>query len=267
MSKLSKFKYNITVPEAAKLLTRLIDEDVSEDDIENLLSAHWIDGYFLCRCTIVKADFFLGDEQHEKNTDLGIYAVQTSEDVGICFTLPYPCGSVFIDGVVSAYALTDKEKSIYVLRDIETGQYLSRDSDSVFFNSLLIEVDSIYKLAKIANINEPAPESDIEIRHNRGCEGDKKYYPFFPQGWQEMPAQQTISTQANLETPSSALTIASLLEIVLDNKCRNLNQSSLILEVMERNAGIRGLSESGLQKIFAKANTLLTTARETAKAG
>lgn len=267
MSKLSKFKYNITVTEAAALLARLINEDVSEDDIEQLLAAHWIDGYYMCDCAIIKVEFFLSNEENEKQKELGIYLVEPSDEVGVCFGLPYPCGEVFLTGIKRAYALTDKYGSMYVLRDRETDQYLGSDADSVFFTNLVIEADSVYRLAEIANIDEPAPESCVEVRDNKWCDGEVKYYPFFPGGWQKTPAQQMISTQANLETPSSALTIASLLEIALNKDRKNLNQSSLITEILEKNPGIRGLSESGLQKIFSNANRILAEAKPVPKTG
>ncbi|MEB0129721.1 hypothetical protein [Pseudomonas sp. CCI2.4] len=221
MSKLSKFKYNITTAEASLLLARLISEDVSDTDIENLLTSHWIDGYYACQCTIVKVDFFIEGEQHKNYIDLGIYAVQITEDVGTCFGLPYPCGSVFLDGTKNVFALTDKDGALYVLRDTETGQYLSQDADSVFFTDLVIEADSVYKLAKLANTDEPAPEFDIELRPNKWCVGDEKYYPFFPDGWQSKSTLQVTAMQTNLEV--SPLRSSRTLLTLIAALCKGAN--------------------------------------------
>ncbi|MEA9979737.1 MULTISPECIES: hypothetical protein [unclassified Pseudomonas] len=214
MSKLWKFKYSLTIAEAAELLTRLIDEDVSEADIESLLLSHWINGHYSCHCAIVKTKFFLGAEEQEKQLKLENYMVEIDQVEGICFGLPYPCGEVLIDGAVNAFALADKNGGLYVLRDIDTDHYLGPASDQVFFHTLNIEADSIYKLAEIANINEPAPESDIDPAENKYCDHNQKLYALHPKGSQSRPAQQMMTTQANLDTPTPLRSSRTLLTLI-----------------------------------------------------
>jgi hypothetical protein len=67
-----------------------------------------------------------------------------------------------------------------------------------------------------------------------------------------------------VERPSLQLIIASLLDIVKDPKRAGHNQTSIISEIVERNPGVRGLSESSLSKAFALAKQIADDARPAA---
>ena len=52
MSKLSKFKSRISVDEAATLLSRLIGEEVSSEELEMIYTCGWLTASHTCHATI-----------------------------------------------------------------------------------------------------------------------------------------------------------------------------------------------------------------------
>lgn len=255
MSKLSKFLSHLSTSKAASLLSRLIGEEVNEDTIEHLALSGWLHGYYYCNCTLVKLEQLLDPDENSRQETIGNYIVKVTEPVqesGLCFGFSYPCGTVLMDGIRDTYALEDEAGALYAMRDNETGQYLAVTSDTSFFDDFVISPDSLYELAVLANLDSPAPNIDEKIpTKNIWCTGGTFYS--FGYGGGAGSVNQKAANTVERETPSSALTIAGLLDVVLDPKRKTYNQSSLISEILDRNEGIRGLSKSGLEKIFATA--------------
>lgn len=253
MSKLSKFSVHLSVSRASALLSRLINEVVTEDSIEHLALSGWLHGHYYCNCTLVKLERLLDDEENTKQELIGNYIVKVTDPVqesGLCLGFSYPCGTVLLDGISDTFALEDEAGALYAMRDNDTGHYLAVTSDVSFFEEYVITPNSVYELAVLANQDSPAPEIDEKTSaKNIWCAGGT-FYSFGYRTGAKSGGQHAV---AERDTPSSALAIAGLLDVVLDPKRKSYNQSSLISEILDRNDGVRGLSKSGLEKIFAAA--------------
>lgn len=145
MSKLSKFKYRISTSEAEDLLSRLIEEDVTSDDLETMYRNEWITASYDCSATLVKLRQMLEPEQHAKQVAVGRYYMEAEDDCGICVSYNLPLDEVDI-GHGRAYVLRDEDGGYYAIRDNSTKEYICED-DRPFFEDALIEPQEIYELS------------------------------------------------------------------------------------------------------------------------
>ncbi|WP_256825438.1 hypothetical protein [Pseudomonas juntendi] len=257
MSKLHKFKPGITASEAAELLSRLIDEQVGEDDIWRLFFDGHLDGFIDCNATIVRTKPLLDPENHKRQVHQGRYIMTTEEDIEFCFGAHLPCFTIEIDGNISATALSDKQGNIYALRCNETREFLNYYDDDQTHINQKFDPAEIYLLAEKANNNEPATVT-TKNRVNKWCPFGGEYLTYPPED--EINLKPASNRMAMKEPQSRTVILGALLEVTLSDK-RKHNQSSLISAILEKHGGIRGLSESGMQKVFAEANGALHRAK------
>lgn len=261
MSKLSKFKYGLTPVEAAKLLARLIGEDVSTEDLESLHANDWLNIKGQCRATIVKLKPALDNEEHAILARQGKYLMTEDENCGLCLEISLPMDMIDIVGSGRSFVLRDSSGCFYALRDQETDLYLNDMSDNLpYFDECLIEPSDIFKIAAKANNDDPLEPAKNEIKINNSCIADISLYNFTPDDDQPK-VKHSLNTELSKQPPSRLITVAALLEITTQDR-RKHTQASLISEILEKNAGIRGLSQSGMEKYFAEAKGALTEARK-----
>lgn len=264
MSKLSKYRSAVRIPDAAKMLSRLIDEEVTEDKIEELFNSGWLIGHYQCNASIVRLRLMLESDLHEDQAAIGNYFVEdTDEEIGSCFAIHYPVFEVLLHGRFRILALKDAEGSIYGVKDRSTGVFIGTYEDDELLKDIFLEPDSILAFAKHANNDDPPPSEPPIVQHleisNKWCLSDRELFPFHATdlgGKTSLPEIIPVT-----ERPSSQLIIASLLDIVKEPKRTNYNQTSIISEIVERNPGIRGLSESSLSKAFALAKQVAEDAK------
>ncbi|MHA7113442.1 hypothetical protein ACX0KM_04540 [Pseudomonas promysalinigenes] len=261
MSKLSKFKSRISVDEAATLLSRLIGEEVSSEELEMIYTCGWLTASHNCHATIVKLTPALDPEQHAIQAAWGRYHMIEGEDFGICFSVNLPLDQVDIVGRGRVYTLRDEEGNFYALRDIQSNQYLGdMNDDFMYFEDGGIAPSDIYELAEKANNDKPAPKENLKIMENTDCLCSVKLYNFPPNESEHRVSRMPVDSKPVTEPPSLVLAVAALVEIVTDEKGKRHNQASLIDEILDR-FDLRGLSKSNLEKMFSQANRKLTEAR------
>lgn len=260
MSKLSKFKYRISPKEAATLLSRLIEEEVTENDLSMMYGSGWITAKVNCFATLVKLSPLLDEEEHARQVELGRYFMKPESDCGLCLGFDIPADQVDLEGG-RAFVLRDKEGGFYALRDQATDTYLNDLHDNMpYFEDSSILPSEIYALAKMANSDDPVDEPEAKVRLNEDCVSNVPLYNFPPGDDRPIKPAPVIMMQQVQEAPSFALAVAALVEIATNGDTRNRNQSSLIDEILD-NYDLRGLSKSNLEKMFSQANRKLTEAK------
>ncbi|WP_223616440.1 hypothetical protein [Pseudomonas sp. BF-B-30] len=266
MSKLSKYRTAIRPSEAAQMLSRLIDEEVAEEEILELFNSGWIIGHYQCDASIIRLKLMLEPDLHEEQIAIGDYFVEsTDHTVGTCLGIHYPSFEVLLYGRLRILALKDNEGSIYGIKDKSTGMFLGSSEEDGLLEDVMLDTESILEFARHANNDEAPPELRPHyecIRRNEYCFSDRDLYPFHGNNSEQRMAQTKIMPA--VERPSLQLIIASLLDIVKDPKRAGHNQTSIISEIVERNPGVRGLSESSLSKAFALAKQIADDARPAA---
>lgn len=261
MSKLSKFKSSISPKEAAVLLSRLIDEEVTENDISMMYSNGWITARVNCFATIVKLTPLLDPKEHAKQVELGRYFMKPGEDCGLCVGFDIPADQVDVGDGGIAYVLRDDDGGFYALRDHATESFLNDTHDSMpYFEEGFISPSEIYELAESANDDKPVQAPKGRVRPNDNCISSVTLYNFPPGDDRPIKQAPAIMMQAAQEAPSFALAVAALVEIATSGETKNRNQSSLIDEILD-NYDLRGLSKSNLEKMFSQANRKLTEAK------
>lgn len=261
MSKLSKFKSLLTMAEAARLLSDLIGEKVDKDHLLSLYEAGWIRLFRPCHGELIKLKPVLDTELFEIHASYGHYLMESDQSAGICFGLYLPCDSAIISSS-PCYALRDAEGGMYAIRDDQTDEYLSPigELDEENIKVLAVTAD-IYALAKQANTDSMPDKPTIEITINDHCIVESKViYNFAPNEIPRLPSPSTAATQET-SPPSLRITVAALLEAATSTRKAH-TQDSLVESILERNKGIRGLSESSLKKHFADSNNALSSARK-----
>ena len=260
MSKLSKFKNSISPKEAAALLSRLIDEEVTENDISIMYTNGWITARVTCFATIVKLTPLLDAEEHAKQVELGRYFMKPGEDCGLCLGFDIPADQVDIGDGGRAYVLRDDDGGFYALRDHATETFLNDIHDSMpHFEEGFISPAEIYELAESANDDKPVQAPKGKVRPNDNCISSVPLYNFPPGDNRPIKHAPAIMMQQSQEAPSFVLAVAALVEIAINGGSKNRNQSSLIDEILD-NYDLRGLSKSNLEKMFSQANRKLTEA-------
>ena len=272
MSKLSKFKSTLSMKSAAKLLSDLIGEEVNTEDLFSLYEGGWIRLFRPCHGELIKLKPMLDAELHEVHTQNGRYFMESDYVAGVCFGLSLPCDSAQVS-MHTCYALRDEEGGFYAIKDGQTDEYLSPydEFDQENIKTIAITAD-IYELARKANANEMPEKPIIDITANENCiiitndnciEAGKTIYNFSPNENPALLKPAPVTTQETLP-PSLRITVAALLEAATNDR-KNNTQASLIDSILERNKGIRGLSESSLQKHFSDSNSALTQLRKEAQ--
>ncbi len=265
MSKLSKFKSVIPMVEAAKLLSDLIGEKVDTHDLMSLYESGWLRLFRPCHCEIIKLKPIFDAELHEEHARDGRYFMESDHLAGVSLGFYLPCDSVQISSRTS-YALRDADGGFYAIRDSQTDEYLSPYDDDDPDNIKIMAVTAdLYSLAEKANTHVVPEKPTVEIMVNDQCIWvDQAIYNFAPN---EIPdlSKPTVNSTEEILPPSLRITVAALLEAATGERI-NHTQSSLIASILKSNEGIRGLSESSLQKHFSDSNGELARLRKAAQA-
>ncbi|MBM0141288.1 hypothetical protein ACKUFS_20850 [Pseudomonas cannabina] len=261
MSKLSKFKNSIPSIEAAALLSRLIGERVSIEELESMHANGWLTASYICMATIVRLRPMLDPEQHEIQVSHGRYYMEEDQECGFCVGYERPLDQVDIGPGQRAYVLRDEEGQYYALRDVHTGEYYGDSKEEIpYFEDARLWPHQIYELAEQANNDLPVEPPKNRVLKNHNCVSNITLYNFKP--GEDRPVIQPVPIEISLapEPPSFVLAVAALVEIATSGKAKKHNQSSLIEEILD-SYDLRGLSKSNLEKIFSQANRRLTDAR------
>jgi hypothetical protein len=260
MSKLSKFKFGISPAEAAVLLSRLIGETISVEDINNIHAEGWITAQYNCSATLVKLKFL--DENSSADPGIvGPWLLEAENDCGICYAFDLPMDLVEIKHSGLAYVMLDAEGNHYALRDNSTQNYINASHDNLpYFEDAWLAPEEIYELACLANNDKPIGLPNLKIKEQKNCLSGVTLYNYQPGA--ERPAMQPAPFEVRQpqEPPSLILAVAALAEIATNGVARKRNQSSLIEEILD-NYKFRGLSKSNLEKMLSQANRLLAEAR------
>jgi hypothetical protein len=257
MSKLSKFKRGLNADQAAALLSSLIDEPVAASDIWDFFYDGFLDGFIECNAMVVRTEPMLDAETHQRQLEQGRYVMTAKEDIEVCWGAHLPCMTVQVDKHQSVTAISDKDGNIYALRDILTNQYLNFEDDDSTPTEQLFEPSDIYAIAEKANSKESVT-AFFEIKKNRWCAMSGEYFNFPKDNASAAPS--SITRAFTPEPPSRLMALAAVIEIALSERKKH-TQSSLINAIADKYEGVRGLSESGLQKLFAEANASLSRIR------
>ncbi|NWD66388.1 hypothetical protein HX870_01965 [Pseudomonas gingeri] len=261
MSKLSKFKSSISPTEGAELLSRLIGEEVSTEDLNLMYTNGWLTASYHCMATLVKLKPLLDPEDHAKQVAVGRRFMEVDKDCGLCVGYDLPLDQVDIGIGARAYVLRDEEGNYYALRDNPTQEYLNEMHDNLpYFEDAGIAPQEIYELAEHANNNSPVEPPKTRIKRNYSCISDVALYNFQPGDDRPVIQPAPVDIKQAPEPPSFVLAVAALIEIATNGKTKKRNQSALIDEILD-NYKLRGLSKSNLEKIFSQANRQLTEAR------
>jgi hypothetical protein len=261
MSKLSKFKSLTPMVAAANLLSDLIGEEVDAHDLMSLYEGGWLRLFRPCHGEIIKLKPMFDAELHEQHARDGRYFMESDHLAGISAGFYLPCDSVQISSRIS-YALRDADGGFYAVKDSQTDEYLSPyendDPDNI---KVMVVTADLYSLADKANTHAVPEKPTIEIMLNDQCTWiDQAFYNFAPNEAPNLPKPSPTSTQETLP-PSLRITVAALLEAATSER-KNHTQTSLIESILECNKGIRGLSESSLQKHFSDSNAELARLRK-----
>ncbi|MCF5746623.1 MULTISPECIES: hypothetical protein [Pseudomonas syringae group] len=263
MSKLSKFSKFLSLQDAAKLMSDLINEKVDAYHLFSLYEGEWISLFRSCHGELVKLKPMFDEKTHQDHIEDGRYFMEEDQSVafGTCLGFYIPCQEVTINGI-SAYALRDSSGGFYAVRDMMTDEYLSPrlDVNEELTKFLALTVD-IYDIAEKANKHSIPEKPEIKIILNDHCLcSDNEIYNFAPNETPIIHKAKDDKTQ-EIFPPSLRITVAALLEAATSQK-KNHTQSSLIEFILERNKGVRGLSESSLQKHFSDSNAELARLRK-----
>lgn len=261
MSKLSKFKSVLPMKSAATLLSGLISEEVDVHNLMSLYEGGWIRLFRPCHGAIMKLKPMFEQELHEQHVRDGRYFMESDHHAGVCLGFHLPCDSVDIRGR-RAYVLRDADGGLYGVMDSQTDMFLSAyDDDDPENPNVLVLTSDIYTIAEQANTNSMPERPEVLVIENDQCIwSEQTLYNFVPNELPNSPRPAPINTQ-EVFPPSLRITVSALLEAATSER-KNHTQASLIESILERNKGIRGLSESSLQKHFSDSNAELARLRK-----
>ncbi|WP_319177169.1 hypothetical protein [Pseudomonas aeruginosa] len=258
MSKLSKFRSHIRFDEAAALLSRLIGEPVSIDQLVSLHELGWIPVFRPGFFEIIKLIPDIPKDEYLAHARDSRYFVKPSEEeIQLCFGFYYPYTEAYA-GSKRLIALHGQDGQIYALREPNTQEYLlatqSNESDPEI-EELLIATKDIYDIAEIANNSSIEPPRPCLSRKAECTYSDIDIFNFLP----DTSVEKQSSTQhgrhiENNQSPTFLLAISALLELCLDINSRRRTQELVISEIRDKYPDWK-LSQSTLQKIFATANS------------
>ena len=247
--------------DAAKLLSDLIGEEVDVDHLLSLYEGGWIRLFRPCHGELIKLKPIFDAELHEQHARDGRYFMESDYVAGVCLGLHLPCETAQVPSN-TCYALRDAEGGFYAIRDSQTDEYLSPYDEFYHDNIKVMAVTAdIYELAKKANTDSMPVKPEIEIMVNDHCIAiGQVIYNFAPNETPTLSIPGPVTTQETLP-PSLRITVAALLEAATGER-KSHTQASLIESILERNKGVRGLSESSLQKHFSDSNNELSKLRK-----
>ena len=150
---------------------------------------------------------------------------------------------------------------MYAIRDSQTDEFFAPHRDDELEKKVMAVTSDLYSLADKANTHAMPAKKEVEVLTNDHCICiGQTIYNSTPPGLPDLrEADQAISRET--PPPSLRITVAALLEAATSER-RTHTQASLIETILERNRGIRGLSESSLQKHFSDSNAELSRLRK-----
>ena len=184
MSKLTKFRAALTVTEASELLSKLIDEAITSDEIEQLYKARRIGMIFRVDATVME----LTEEIPRANRlDITRCFKESRKIAGKCLAIHMPSDDVYIqseDGqaLYRALVLRDKEGKFYSLVS-ETEKHHFRCVTELpgyfpMFKDGFIEPSEIYDVAREANEASLSAKPNLAPKRNNWCRGTPALYNF-----------------------------------------------------------------------------------------
>lgn len=272
ISKLAKFHQVMYPGGAAVLLSQLINEEVTEEDILRLCSEGWLVGFASCNAEILKLTPASPPEceEHEVRSEVFGRCMKLEseeESLGLCQGIMIPAPFAQLDNFDIASVIGDKDGGLYALRSIDEGPDFGKlisPLSGVGIHTISIYTDGVYALAKQANNDANVPEKPKRIRRFSLTSsaafslydlppGDDFFNRFFLTG---IAQQNQIQAQSS---SSYALAVAALVEIATGKSSKKHNQASLIGEILNK-YDVRGLSKSNLEKIFSTSKRQLEEA-------
>jgi len=258
-----KFSPTLPLDKGANLLSSLIDEPVTTDDLLSLFHKGWIHLVLHCYAEIIKLKPTPAAGSHNGYAGNQTY-LEEAEDYassGICLAFYLPCAHVNVNGR-AVYALRDADSNLYALRDIETDDYLSEPAKEPQSKTEKVSVSTfeIYDIAIKTNTNSMPCRSELkEAGSIPRTDSGKELHSTTPV---ELfgPTQTAPTIIPDKTPPSLRITVAALLEAATSKPAKH-TQASLISSILDKNSGIRGLSESSLQKHFNESNKALAAQR------
>lgn len=247
MSKLLKLKAGLNSAEAADLLGSLISEKITTKNIDYLYESGWLTAFYFSDATLLCL--------HPINLAERQFRVDGDKGAGHISKVYLPCETVNILGNIEAYTVVDRAGNYYAIRDNEGIEIHGMYSMYNDFTELYFEPREIYRIAEVCNSSGMPGDSDkITPTLNTCAEfpGAQDFYNF-------RSSDTSISSPKKAALPEEAprasqlLAIASILDIAIEKTDKKFNQNTLIDEVLSRSGGKRGLSQSGLTKLFAAA--------------
>lgn len=267
MSKLLKFRYELSSEEAAEYLSKLIEEPVSESDVLQLYHLGWLPANLLGDFVIVRLMPLL-DARGAQSSFAGLPVFLTGDRVGFCVSPPLPCDYVMLaegESRREAFALRDEVGGFYAIYDNDLeqtlpafpsdspeveGQYSPWASEEAMAlrEQLFFEPAEIFNFAQMANTPSPSPRPNL--RREAEWSSDTKLFNL-PSDGKDVRRQNHQAPRDRTSPPQSrALVTAALLDLL---STRRLNQSGVIQEILQRHPNKRGLGKRTLEAAFADA--------------
>ncbi|KUM42485.1 hypothetical protein [Pseudomonas sp. EpS/L25] len=263
MSKLTKFKPGLKLKQAAELLSRLIGEDLTTDDIFTLYCADWLPAVLPVHATLYRLRPQFQPDIHENYVADGRYFMEPEETAGFCSGLQMPCDIVFVNGM-HAFSMRDDEGNFYALKDNADDEFIGPAYEHVDDpERLVVEPFDIFDIAAMANDEGTLPQRQYIPRASTWCISAVQLYNLPPLVDTPRPAKEQIEPPAK-EPPSKNLVLAALVEIVTSSEARRWNQDSLATEIQERFGSVRGLGKKTATNLFSEVRKSLQAARHDA---
>lgn len=266
MSKLTKFNPGLNFKDAAGLLSKLIGEEISIEDVWRLYHLDWLPAALPINATIYKLKPQLEPDLHEKYAVNGRYFMEPDETVGFCYGLQFPCDIVLVNGR-DAFSMRDEEGAFYAVQEHGDERFLGPAHD--YFDDrerLVVEPFDIFNIAELANNEHKLSQRQYNSRASTWCVSHTQLYNLPPMLDTPRPSKEKIPA-AEKEPPSKTLVLAAMVEIVTSGEPRRWNQDSLATEIQERFGSVRGLSKKTATNLFSEARKSLQAARQDAKSG
>lgn len=250
MSKMHKFREGLNFCEAARFLSRLIDEDITTGELETLYMEEWISAYCTLPLNLIKI---------KKTSDTRItpynacsFSIVEEEPIGECYCIHLPCEIVILRDHPT-YALSDRSGTLYALKHRQTEDFIGPLSELIpEVGEMKLEIADLYNIATMANQEGPAILPSRIAKRNPWVRPNIDLFNFPPETEQPRQPYLTKTKKDDQQPASWSLTIAALLELLTTESGKNFNQTSIIAEIIDRHPDW-SLSQSNLEKIFAKA--------------
>lgn len=260
MSKLYKFKSGLNLDDAAKYLSYLIDEPVSEDDISALFKSHNLPGFLNDQNGLAKLELV-----EDNGETLPTYSVVQNSYCGECFGFWLPCeyGTTLLNNTeTTIFVFADENGNKYTMLDHNFNVVDIFDDDEKYAScvqNMKFLPSDIARIAEIANTNSTIPKGSELVRKKIDSNLSSILYNIGKSDSARNSRVLNFDT-ANNEKPSYLLTIAAMLEVMLsDSKIRT--QDALSGEIEQRFAAVRGLGKTTVNTLFSSAKKALRAAK------